>query len=332
MSTRRIPNRYHFVWYGRDFPFTHALAIRSAAATCLPDHIVLHASDDLRGQPHYDALVRDVSCLEIRPINIDSLTAAATGIDRDGIRRVHERFVTERRYAALSDLMRFLTLYTEGGVYLDLDTIAIRDLRPLLELPGFCGRELILVSAAVHRRRSYLRYFRTVPLDVARWICAHVDPGIRWFPRIAHLYADAINSAVFGLGPGHDVAREALRRIPVLASEVAHRRPAIGPDLMQTLLDEEKMTGITVLGPEAFYPLGPTMAAHYFRVRKDLAEIVPRVIAPGTYVVHWGNNDLRKLDRPDDPAAVRALSATQLFSHLAMPFLPKDDSTKPAVV
>jgi hypothetical protein len=320
-----IPNRYHFIWFGREFPLTHALAIRSVALTCAPEAVTLHATDDLVGQPHFDALAAALPNFAARRVDLGALLAGGDVPEAARLRQVWGELLEQRRWAALSDILRYLVLYREGGVYLDLDTITVRDLRPLLREPGFCGRERILVDAAVHRRRSPWRYLRTVPLDVARFICSRTERGIRDFSRIAALYPAAINGAVLALAPLHPVAREALRRVPDLVPHIERRRPAIGPDLLQDLIDGgEGRSDVTVFGPSHFYPLGPQMATQLFRVRRsarDLERAIRDCIAPDTYVVHWYNDGLKSLPRPPDRESITSLADRQIFSRLALPFL-----------
>src|SRR4051812_2380828 len=322
-----IPNRYHFIWFGRDFPLTHALAIRSVAATCAPEAIVLHASDDLRGRPHFDQLVAELPAFTVQPIDIGGLLDGPDLPDPTRLRQIWDQLSGQRRWAQLADLLRHLVLYSQGGVYLDLDTLTLRDMRPLLGTSGFCGRERILVDAAVHRRRSPLRYFRTVPLDLARWICSRTENGIRYFARIAKLYRAAINNAVLALSVRHPLALEALGRIPGLIADVDRRRPALGPDLLQDLIDGAGRNDITVFGPSHFYPLGPQMAAQIFRVRATAADVnraLGESIGSETYVLHWYNDSRKPSRHPLDRASIQALADRQMFSRLACPFLPAE--------
>ena len=320
-----IPNRYHFIWFGREFPLTHALAIRSVALTSAPESITLHATDDLVGQPDFDDLAAELPVFTVRRVDLTALLDGPDVPEPARLRQVWDQLSARRRWAALSDILRYLVLYREGGVYLDLDTITVRDLRPLLAAPGFCGRERILVDAATHRRGSRWRYLRTGPLDVARWICSRTEGGIRLFSRIADLYPAAINGAVLALPPLHPVAGEALRRVPDLVPELERRRPVIGPDLLQDLIDGERRSDVTVFDPSYFYPLGPQMAAQLFRVRRsarDLDRALADGISPHTYVVHWYNDGLKSLPRPPDRDSITSLSGRQMFSRLALPFLP----------
>jgi len=316
-----IPNRYHFVWFGREFPYTHVLAIRSLARTCAPEAIVLHVSEDLAGVAHFDEVAAEVSVLGQRRLDIDRLLAGCEGFDVSALRSVYLDLYARKRWAALSDILRYLILWGEGGVYLDFDILAVRDLRPLLlSCQGFCGRERILVPAKVHRGRRWTSYLRTGPLDVIRLICSRTTAGIDGWKHIEHLYPAAINGAVLGLAPGHALAREALAAVPGLVPALERRRPAIGPDLLQDLIDGKQRTDMTVLDAPAFYPLGPTMAFHYFRKTNDVEAIARKVVTDATYVVHWYNDNMRKQSRPEDANALAGLADRQLFSHIAQRF------------
>jgi hypothetical protein len=316
-----IPNRYHFVWFGRDFPFTHALAIRSLARTCAPEAIVLHVSEDLVGVEHFDKVAADVPALVQRRLDIDQLLAGSEGFDGSALRAVYLDLLERKRWAALSDILRYLILLREGGVYLDFDIIAVRDLRPVLQsCQGFCGRERILVPARVYRGRRWTSYLRTSPLDLLRLICSRTTVGIDWWKRIEHLYPAAINGAVLGLEAGHALAREALAAVPALVPALERRRPAIGPDLLQDLIDGKLRTDMKVFDTSAFYPLGPTMAVHYFRKTAQVETVARKVVTDATYVVHWYNDNMRKLSRPRDSKELGALADHQLFAHIAQRF------------
>ena len=317
-----IPNRYHFVWFGRDFPYTHALAIRSLARTCAPEAIVLHVSEDLTGVAQFDEVAAAVPVLGQHRLDIDQLLAGCEGFDASALRDVYLDLLARKRWAALSDILRYLILLREGGVYLDFDILAVRDLRPVLRsCQGFCGRERILVPAKVHRGRRWTSYLRTGPLDLIRLICSRTTTGIDWWKRIEHLYPAAINGAVLGLAPGHALAREALAAVPGLVPALESRRPAIGPDLLQDLVDGKPRTDMLVFDPPAFYPLGPTMAVHYFRKTPNVEAAARKVVTDVTYVVHWYNDNMRKQSRPKDASDLAALADRQLFANIAQRFV-----------
>jgi hypothetical protein len=313
-----IPNEGHFVWFGPTFPFTHALAIRSLWLTNQPSAIHLYLSDDLTGQPHFDALRAEVSALRIHGTGFDELTEGVD-VERNELREAWDSLLAERRFAALSDVIRYLVLHRSGGVYMDFDTITVRDLAPLRAAPGFCGREAILVPGALERRSKVLRRFRTGPLHAVRLACASFRGGVRWFKRIEHLYALSINGAVLGLPAGHRVTRQALSHVPALHREVGRRRPRIGPDLLQDLI--EGCDDVAVLPPAAFYPLGPYMTRHYFRSYDDVDRLEREVVTDQTYVIHWYNDSSRGPGEIDCES-IRREAGHQLFAHLALRYLP----------
>jgi hypothetical protein len=149
-----------------------------------------------------------------------------------------------------------------------------------------------------------------------RAVCAHVEPGYRWFSRIEKLYPAAINGAVLGAGPEHPLIVDALREVPVRAALLARRRSAIGPDLLQDLLRDGRYPDVTIHEPKRFYPLGPTMVAHLFRSRANAAEAAAEIVTAGTYVVHWYNDAQREGSLPRAAADTYALAQRQVFAYL----------------
>lgn len=313
-----IPNRYHFVWFGQSFPATHAVAIRSVFRNCDPEAVHLYLSDSLDGIPEFDRLKHDVPVLRVESLAIDDLLRDVD-VDAAGLRTAWRDLLAERRYAALSDVLRYLVLMRHGGVYLDLDTITLRDLRPLLSLPAFCGEELILVPGRLYRRSRFLRRFRTVPLDLLRLVCSRVRAGARWWKHISRWYAPSLNGAVLGTSAGHALVKQALDSVPKLYREVARRRPVIGPDLIQDLVP--RIADVEVLPPRFFYPLGPTMVAHLFHEVRDVEKLESEVLTPDTLVVHWYNDHQRRNDVQLTREFIEEHAPRQLFSRLARVYL-----------
>jgi len=321
-----IPNEGHFVWFGPTFPLTHALAVRSLWLTNRPTAIHLYLSDDLTGQPHFDALQAEIPALRLHGTSFDEL-AEGIDVDRGELRVAWDSLMAERRFAALSDVIRYLVLHRSGGVYMDFDTITVRDMAPLRARPGFCGREAILVPGAVARRSKVLRRFRTAPLHAVRLACSRLPGGVRWFKRIERLFELSINGAVLGLPAGHRVTGQALSRVPALFREVARRRPVIGPDLLQDLI--EACDDVAALPPAAFYPLGPYMTGHYFRDCADVARLEREVVTDQTYVIHWYS------DSSHGPGeigceSIRRDAERQLFARLASRYLPQGHPSQTA--
>jgi len=245
-----IPNEGHFVWFGPTFPFTHALAIRSLWLTNQPSAIHLYLSDDLTGQPHFDALRAEVSALRIHGTGFDELTEGwtsnATSCGRPGIRCWPS--VALPRCRTLS--ATWCCTDRAGSIWISTPS-PCATWRRCGAAPGFCGREAILVPGALERRSKVLRRFRNRP-------AARGPAGLRKLPRRRTLVQAhrAPLRAVHqrrgaGSAGGHRVTRQALSHVPALHREVGRRRPRIGPDLLQDLI--EGCDDVAVLPPAAFY-------------------------------------------------------------------------------
>jgi hypothetical protein len=312
-----IPKKFHFVWFGQRFPFLNALSIYSLHATTSSAEIHLHLSDDLFGEPHYDALISRVPSLVLHQRRPEDLAAELPASIRERLAPICRGLTERRAWGPLSDIARYAVLHAHGGVYLDLDTLTVRDLTALLDCGAFCGREVLVVDGATYRRGGVLRHFRTTPLDVMRAVCARAESGYRWFSRIEKLYPSAINGAVLGACPEHALLVDALREVPVRAAFLERRRSAIGPDLLQDLVRQGRYPDVTVHDPKRFYPLGPTMAVHLARLRANAAEAAAEIVTAQTYVVHWYNDAQGEDLLPRAAADTYALAPRQVFAHLA---------------
>jgi hypothetical protein len=65
----------------------------------------------------------------------------------------------------------------------------------------------------------------------------------------------------------------------------ARRAYALGPDLLQDLIDRDPWSDLIVHDPEVFYPLPPEISEHWFRFRDTVR--LDDVLSPKTRVVHW---------------------------------------------
>jgi hypothetical protein len=177
----KIPNQFHFVWDDKFFPYAYYLAIRSVAMHCQPERIFLFKTPQLDGVPNFERLRREVACLE--PVNID----LAGWLEEAALPCIQQlldanRFLKEHKFhGSVSDLLRSLNLYLRGGIYLDTDTLTLRDMAPLRLHGAFLAEEHILVSSKVWKRNSRWRYFWSGPLTAARDLCSRFAHGVRLF-------------------------------------------------------------------------------------------------------------------------------------------------------
>jgi hypothetical protein len=319
-NTDRIPNQFHFVWDDTFFPYTAYLAIRSAAVHCKPERIFLYKTPELDGVPNFERTRREVRCLE--PVNID----LPAWLDQSALPCKQQlldanRFLKERNFhAAVADLLRALNLYLRGGIYLDTDTLTLRDMAPLRQHGGFLAEEHILVSSAVWKRNSRWRYFRTAPLTLARGLCSRFTHGVRLFQAIAPLYVHVVHNAVMGFRPRHPLMHDALVRIAERYPDRLKRYSALGPDALQDLLTENRYDDAAVLPPRCFSPLGPTMTFQYFRRhhKRMLPALHRWIVKPDTYAIHWCSHGTMAKSVPRTDEDIRRSVDNQLFARLAM--------------
>ena len=305
-----IPPVGHFVWLGTTFPWLNALAVVSAAKAGGFERVVVHASDDLDGSPHVRHLRRFAS-VEVRRIELGAL-ARATG---ERAARVQALYDDMTSAAARSDVLRALILASEGGVYLDVDTVTVAPFDELRAPPAFVGQELICFPEWSTRRHS-----RAYGLSALRAALARMPEGYRLFAEVQHLYSLAVNNAVLGAEPGHVFIRAYLEAMLSLPPAVARRRFAIGPDLLGRVCREQAASGLALVPPSYFYPLGPVISESWWS--RCASPDLERVLSDETVTVHWyASVRSRKLADRVDPSYVRQHQNHQLFSKLASRYL-----------
>src|SRR5512140_754186 len=261
-----IPNQFHFVWDDNFFPYSAYLAIRSVAMHAEPERIFLYKTPALDGVASFERLRREVPCLE--PVDID----LGGWLEQAGLPCVQQlldanRFLKQHNfYGSVSDLLRALNLYLRGGIYLDTDTLTLREMGPLRRHGAFLAEEHILVSSKVWKRNSRWRYLRTAPLTLARDLCSRFAYGVRLFQAISGLYVRVVHNAVMGCRPRHPLMRDVLLRIAERYPDRPKRYPLLGPDTVQDLIEENRYDDLAVLPPHCFSPLGPTMTFQYFHL------------------------------------------------------------------
>jgi hypothetical protein len=101
-------------------------------------------------------------------------------------------------------------------------------------------------------------------------------------------------------------------------------RFALGTHLLQATVAEAPEADLRVMPPGTFYPLGPEISEHWFRMRSSLPRM-SEVILPETLVVHWYASVRTKHLLPViDEAYVRRHEHEQLFSRLACAVLDRE--------
>lgn len=280
-----IPRQYHYIWFGDRLPFFARVAMRSALVRCPEAEVHLwigpEASDgfdtaDLAAHPRFK--------LERLRLGDELERASSFGdLPQSAIRDV---WASLRERAGQANLARLAILASRGGVYLDTDTLVLRDLAPLHESSAFCGLEPVLWPVHRARRRDLYGLVGGPSLGVLRTAMAAFPHGYRWQPSVSKWFSLAANNAVLGMAPGHGLAMEALRRVGHLPAQERTRRYRLGTHLLQELLAPGGHD-VTCYPPRYFYPLGPVLSRHYFRARPDVAQAAQEIITADTFVVHW---------------------------------------------
>lgn len=321
--TAPIPSIAHFVWFGRSFPWLNWLALRSAADRGGYERVVLHHADDLSGAPYFRDLAQDpgIECVRLDFLGLlESVAAVAPGIVEVGA-----SLTDPSQNNMKSDLARFALLWLHGGVYLDTDTVSIAPLDDLRAAGGFfCGAHRLVWPWAVVKNRNPVRLGIGAVRSLGRDLLRRYPQGWRHFRRIEWLYPTEPNTAVLGAVPGHPVIGDLLKRAArVPPQQLARSRGAVATDLLEEVVAGYRGDELRVYPPEVFYPLGPEISEHWFRmspIHKPLR--LAEVLGPDTRIVHWYASVRAKQIIPlFDAAYARANRDRQLLSALSQPWV-----------
>jgi len=288
--TSRIPNHFHFVWLGSRFPLVNQLAIESVLLRCEGAKATLWHTDDLSSETEFDVLRRRpgffAQRLDARRLRDELEAASAVDETRFDLEDLVATFEALTEPAGRANVARLVILWRHGGVYLDLDTLTLRDFAALREHRGFIGRERIIWPHGSRDRLLY-RLVTGQLMGLARNTCARWRVGLRVFPKMEGAYPLALNNAMMGFEPRHPFLAEALGRISEIDTEERRRRYRLGTHLVQEVM-RGRDWGLSVrrLPPGACYPLGPVMSRHYFTPLADLGRVADRLLGSST-AVHW---------------------------------------------
>jgi hypothetical protein len=273
-----VPAVAHFVWIGRRVSFVHWVALATAAKRGGFSDVVFH---------HTDALDDDAdsrSLAELPGVRLSRLDPLPLLEEADA--RLVDIYRDLSAPAAQSNVLRMALLFRRGGVYLDTDTVTLASFSALRARAGFfCGEERLVFPAS---GQSFLAS-RLRPAAVARMlardVCRRVPSGYRWFRHIERFYPRAVNNAVLGAEAGHPFLEDVIARMLAVRRERRRVRFAFGTHLLQKVVRESNASGVEILGPDAFYPLGPEISEHWFKSRPGVR--LADAIGPETLLVHW---------------------------------------------
>jgi len=283
LSLMTIPARLHFCWIGGNLPWAYVFAILSAAERSELPEIILHHTDILEDGDKLRALkyASRVRLSQIRPENYLAQTGKALGLG-DELVVLYRKL---EKPVMRADILRAAILYSEGGIYMDLDTITVASLLPLIGTRDFVGLEFIVWPRFVRLSRSPALWARHLTLDLLRKLLRRMPHGWRVFKRVAKFYVRSVNNAVMGAEANSRFFSGYLHAMLRLPRERQTRLYGLGPRLLQEVVDQYAHQDLTIQDPQVFYPLPPEISEHWFRIGKSVA--LNDVLSADTRVVHW---------------------------------------------
>ena len=311
-----IPATAHFIWFGNTFPWVYTLAIKSCLARGGFEKAVLHHDQDLSGLPWWNELTAlagfearhldPIAVLEGAPANGPALAALYRQLEAP---------------ASRANMVRAAILATEGGVYLDTDTITVASLEPLRHRCGvFFGEEHIVFPGVVRRSHRPNILATALARTGMREVCRRMAGGWQHFRHVESTYPLAANNAVMGASSGHPFVLDLLDRMLSLPRHLQLKRFALGTHLLQTAREENSLSDVEVQSPPVFYPVGPEISEHWFRAGSSAR--AGDLVRPETLVVHWYASVRTKAIIPlVDRTWVKNNSHRIAFAELALPFL-----------
>lgn len=278
-----IPARVHFCWIGARLPWAYVFAVLSAAERGGLPEVILNHTDALEDCAETRALTAAAGVTLRRIDPIACLTDAGNALGAGpGLALLYGRIASP---VMRTDILRAAILFRQGGIYLDLDTITVASLAPLLDAQQFVGCEYIVWPHLVRMSRSPARWARSLALDLMRKTMRHVAHGWKGFRLIERLYYRGINNAVMGAEPNSALFARYLRAMLIVTPERLAEAYALGPDLLQDMVGAGPTDDLTVHDPQVFYPLPPEISEHWFRACKTVR--LDAVLSAETRVVHW---------------------------------------------
>ena len=308
-----VPNHLHFIWIGECLPWFAQLALRTAARACRDARVTLWTGPAVVDQ-RLGLWAELGSRFEVRALDGRNLFEDAPA--ELPVELLGRLFASLRAPAARANIARLMILARLGGVYLDTDTVTLRDLTPLRLRGAFCGLEHVVWPAGSRERSDAYRWVGGPLRSVVRTVCARAPGGDALFSRAANWYPRAANNAVLGFPPAHPLLLHMLKRVDALSAAERHVRFRLGTHLLQEVLETcPDAASVQRLSPVHFYPLGPEISRHYFRPQRHVERALRRVVTDETYVVHWyaSVSALRRYDE----ASMRAERAATLFGRIS---------------
>lgn len=315
-----IPARVHFCWIGARLPWAYVFAILSAAERSQLQDVILHHTDVLDDCAELRALIAapGVTLNRIDPIACLTETGDRLGVGN----RLALLYRGIASPVMRTDILRAAILFQQGGIYLDLDTITVASLLPLLDAAQFVGCEYIVWPHLVRKSRSPLRWARSLMLDLLRKAMRRKTDGWISFRLVERFYYRGLNNAAMGAEPNSPLFARYLHAMLAVTPERLAEAYALGPDLLQDVVGEDRPDDLVIHDPQVFYPLPPEISEHWFRASDKVQ--LNAVLSAETRVVHWYASVRTKSRVAQiDPAYIGEHRNRQLYSALVWSCISK---------
>jgi len=291
-----IPNKIHFVWSGKSFPYPFALAVKSAVKRHPDWKVVLHVGDEPVGNPNWESIL---PLVEIRRRDPEAVLMEVPEIGQKLV-DLH-RAVPANYPAGRSNLVRLAILASEGGWYLDFDTLCAARLDSVAATGAVIGEEW--VWRYDQERVSSGFALKMVPSVVAfaiSWMGARTNllRPHGWTESVLRRVwgRKELNNAVIGAEPGHSWI---LRLLELACGQDPSVRFALGPALVNLGWNRPGSAELPLrTGTEVFYQFPPSQTSRYFR--SPVRDLPDRAV-----VLHWCSSNHRELVRSLDAVALR---------------------------
>jgi hypothetical protein len=295
------------------------LAVESALQTNPGARATVHFQDPPQGNADWESLKQKA---EFLPIDLPALLAGLPPALAEAAKALEQ--VADSYPAGKSNVLRYLILHGQGGIYLDFDTLTLKSFAPLLDAPVFIGEEEVF---RCDDDRVAGRITWDFPLMAALFGLSYglSYANCRWLGTSAALdaanrvvmkawSAAKLNNAVLGSEPGNPFFARAL---DLARKADAGMRFALGPMLMnQTFGAEGAAQGVHRLGKDFFYAVPPSQTFRFF--------FGPGPALPEAAVaVHWCSSNHRKLAPLLTRQALEVPGAHGLYGRLARKVLER---------
>ncbi len=197
--------------------------------------------------------------------------------------------------AGRSNILRYLILFKEGGIYLDFDTITIRDFKPLLSHPAFIGEEAVFrydddrVSGKFKLAIIPTGVLFGLSYALSLWNCRMFGDSyvLNALNRLLMRgWSDKkLNNAVLGCEAGSPFFARVIALVPDTNPTVKY---ALGPILMNRTWDLAPGQDMHRLDSSYFYNIPPSQTFRFFY---GPAATLPH----STFVIHWCSSNHKDL-------------------------------------